>query len=101
MVCMHTLTTARPPLFPTGNNLVCNVHGVRAEFLAIGAAAAERSRAQNGAQVDLGGGGETAWPGGAYFLGKAMFTKGYREPMPPRPHADDMLIVADCMLIAC
>jgi hypothetical protein len=57
---------------------VCNVHGVRAEFLAIGAAAAERSRAQNGAQVDLGG-GDTAWPGGAYFLGKAMFTKGYRE----------------------
>ena len=76
-----------------GNNLVCNVHGVRAEFLAIGAAAAERSRAQNGAQVDLGG-GDTAWPGGAYFLGKAMFTKGYRESMPPRMHAD-------CMLIAC
>jgi len=72
---------------------VCNVHGVRAEFLAIGAAAAERSRAQNGAQVDLGV-GDTAWPGGAYFLGKAMFTKGYRESMPPRMHAD-------CMLIAC
>jgi len=51
-----------------GYNLVCNVHGVRAEFLAIGAAAAERSK-----------GGDTAWPGGAYFLGKAMFTKGYRE----------------------
>ena len=43
-----------------GQNLVCNVHGVRAEFLAIGAAVDTR---------DLG----------AYFLGKAMFTKGYRE----------------------
>ena len=42
------------------NNLVCNVHGVRAEFLAIGAAITERDA-------------------GAYFLGKAMYTKGYRE----------------------
>jgi glycosyltransferase involved in cell wall biosynthesis len=41
-------------------NLVCNVHGVRAEFLAIGAAVDTRDS-------------------GAYFLGKAMYTKGYRE----------------------
>ena len=43
-----------------GENLVCNVHGVRAEFLAIGRAITERQS-------------------GAYFLGKADFTKGYRE----------------------
>jgi len=39
---------------------VCNVHGVRAEFLAIGSAITSRDA-------------------GAYFLGKAMYTKGYRE----------------------
>lgn len=43
-----------------GENLVCNVHGVRAEFLAIGRAIKERDN-------------------GAYFLGKADYTKGYRE----------------------
>lgn len=43
-----------------GENLVCNVHGVRAEFLAIGRAIGSR-------------------PSGAYFLGKADYTKGYRE----------------------
>jgi len=41
-------------------NLVCNVHGVRSEFLAIGAAM-------------------RTYPKGAYFLGKALYTKGYRE----------------------
>ena len=43
-----------------GENLVCNVHGVRAEFLAIGRVIEAREN-------------------GAYFLGKADFTKGYRE----------------------
>ena len=47
-----------------GENLVCNVHGVRAEFLAIGRAITER-------------------PNGAYFLGKADYTKGYREVRAP------------------
>ena len=51
-----------------GRNLVCNVHGVRAEFLAIGAAAADALQANR-----------SPFPDGAYFLGKAMFTKGYRE----------------------
>jgi len=46
----------------TDNDLVCNVHGVRAEFLAIGKAVKPWER-------DLG----------VYFLGKALYTKGYRE----------------------
>mmetsp|Transcript_25531 Transcript_25531/g.46780 ORF Transcript_25531/g.46780 Transcript_25531/m.46780 type:complete len:315 (+) Transcript_25531:2-946(+) len=46
----------------SANSLVCNVHGVRAEFLAIGQALDPEDR-------DLG----------IYFLGKALYTKGYRE----------------------
>ena len=47
----------------SGENIECNVHGVRAEFLAIGSAAAQRVEPTSG----------------AYFLGKALYTKGYRE----------------------
>jgi len=51
-----------------GHNLVCNVHGVRGEFLAVGAQAA----------TDAESGGRF-FDSGAYFLGKALWTKGYRE----------------------
>ena len=52
-----------------GRCVVCNVHGVRGSFLAIGAAlsAVESSKAR-----------EAAFDRGGYFLGKALWTKGYR-----------------------
>ena len=52
-----------------GNCLTCNVHGVRSNFLEIGAAAAALTDAQR----------EASFGGGAYLLGKALWTKGYKE----------------------
>lgn len=46
----------------SAKSLVCNVHGVRAEFLAIGQALDPEDR-----DLDI------------YFLGKALYTKGYRK----------------------
>jgi len=53
-----------------GRCVVCNVHGVRGSFLAIGQsmAALGTDEAAKAAAFD----------GGAYFLGKALWTKGYR-----------------------
>ncbi|CAH8323303.1 unnamed protein product [Eruca vesicaria subsp. sativa] len=49
-------------------SVVCNVHGVNPKFLSIGEKIAEeRSR------------GEQAFSKGAYFLGKMVWAKGYRE----------------------
>ncbi|AAF02140.1 Digalactosyldiacylglycerol synthase 1 [Arabidopsis thaliana] len=49
-------------------SVVCNVHGVNPKFLMIGEKIAEeRSR------------GEQAFSKGAYFLGKMVWAKGYRE----------------------
>ena len=48
---------------------VCNAHGVRQDFLAIGAAAAALPPAEAAARFD----------GGAYFLAKAIWTKGYKQ----------------------
>jgi len=51
-----------------GASSVCNVHGVRADFLAVGAAMAELSEEER----------DETFSAGAYFLGKALWTKGYR-----------------------
>ncbi|XP_008799709.2 digalactosyldiacylglycerol synthase 1, chloroplastic [Phoenix dactylifera] len=49
-------------------SVICNVHGVNPKFLKIGEKiAAERER------------GELAFSKGAYFLGKMVWAKGYRE----------------------
>lgn len=51
---------------------VCNVHGVRAEFVAEGERIAADAAARRG-----GGGGRTT-SSGAYFIGKMLWAKGYR-----------------------
>ena len=56
--------SATLPAVP-GYDLVCNVHGVRAEFLAVGASMSDPTKER--------------FSQGAYFLGKALWTKGYRE----------------------
>lgn len=49
-------------------SVICNVHGVNPKFLKIGEKiAAEMER------------GQQAFPKGAYFLGKMVWAKGYRE----------------------
>ncbi|CAA7406597.1 unnamed protein product [Spirodela intermedia] len=51
-------------------SVVCNVHGVNPKFIAIGK---DKERLQNG-----GGGGESPTKG-AYYIGKMVWSKGYRE----------------------
>ncbi|CAA6669631.1 unnamed protein product [Spirodela intermedia] len=50
-------------------SVVCNVHGVNPKFIAIGK---DKERLQNG------GGGESPTKG-AYYIGKMVWSKGYRE----------------------
>ena len=52
--------SATLPAVP-GYDLVCNVHGVRAEFLAVGASMSDPTKVR--------------FSQGAYFLGKALWTK--------------------------
>ena len=52
---------------PPNGGVICNVHGVRSDFLTIGADAAALDDAARG----------DAFSGGAYFLGKCLWTKGY------------------------
>lgn len=49
-------------------SIVCNVHGVNPKFLKIGEKVAEER-----------GSGKQAFSQGAYFLGKMVWAKGYRE----------------------
>jgi digalactosyldiacylglycerol synthase len=49
-------------------SIVCNVHGVNPKFLEIGKK--KREQQQNG---------ENAFTKGAYFIGKMIWSKGYKE----------------------
>ncbi|XP_026413174.1 digalactosyldiacylglycerol synthase 1, chloroplastic-like [Papaver somniferum] len=49
-------------------SVICNVHGVNPKFLKVGERVAEER-----------GRGQQAFPKGAYFLGKMVWAKGYRE----------------------
>ena len=62
------LSGALDPLPPNGSP-VCNVHGVRSDFLAVGEEVAALSDEERAARFDKG----------AYLLGKALWTKGYRQ----------------------
>lgn len=51
-----------------GNSIICNVHGVNPKFLEIGKRKKEQE--QNGNQ---------AFAKGAYYIGKMVWNKGYKE----------------------
>lgn len=50
------------------NSIVCNVHGVNPRFLDIG-----------NRKIDQQRGGERAFSKGVYYIGKMVWSKGYKE----------------------
>lgn len=55
------------------NEVVCNIHGVRDEFMEVGRHAGKRSRGSDQSSSSSSGKAK------AYFLGKAVFQKGWGE----------------------
>jgi len=52
------------------NSIICNVHGVNPKFLEIGKKKIELQQSGNGNQ---------AFTKGAYYIGKMVWSKGYKE----------------------
>ena len=52
------------------NSIICNVHGVNPKFLEIG---------QKKIELQQSGNGNQAFTKGAYYIGKMVWSKGYKE----------------------
>lgn len=69
MMCLQVIRlSAATQDYP--NSIICNVHGVNPKFLEIGKKKIELQQSGNGNQ---------AFTKGAYYIGKMVWSKGYKE----------------------
>ena len=69
MMCLQVIRlSASTQDYP--NSIICNVHGVNPQFLEIGKKKIELQQSGNGNQ---------AFTKGAYYIGKMVWSKGYKE----------------------
>lgn len=69
MMCLQVIRlSAATQDYP--NSIICNVHGVNPKFLEIG---------QKKIELQQSGNGNQAFTKGAYYIGKMVWSKGYKE----------------------